>query len=103
MLVKKFHMLLAASGLLALAACGGSGDDKAAEAVENQAEEQAQALESQADALEAAGNEAGADAVENQADIVEEAGEQKADAIDDADPVVTDAAPTTDAAPAETH
>ncbi len=79
----KFLMKAAAgAGLLALAACGGDADDRAAANVEAAAENQADALEQQADM---APNETMEDSLERQADNVEEAGEAKADAIDDND------------------
>lgn len=67
---------------LALAACGGNGDDRAAENVEDAAENQADLLEEMA---ENATNEAAEEALENRADAVEDTGEEKADAIDDSD------------------
>ncbi len=79
----KFLMKAAAgAGLLALAACGGNADDKAADNVEAAAENQADALE---DAADRAPNETMEDSLEQQADNVEEAGEAKAEAIDDND------------------
>jgi UDP-N-acetylmuramyl tripeptide synthase len=73
---------VAGASLLALAACGGNADDKAADNVEAAAENQADALEEAADN---ATNETMEDSLEQQADKVREAGEDKADAIDDAD------------------
>lgn len=73
---------LASAGLVALAACGGDADDKAAANVEAAAENQADALEQQADL---APNETMEEALEDQADNVEDAGENKAEAIDDRD------------------
>ena len=77
-------MLGAAFGasLFALAACGGSGDDRAAENVEERAETEAEGLEDAADATD---NEAAAEALRDRAETVEETGEERADAIDDAD------------------
>ena len=77
-------LLAAALGasLFALAACGGSGDDAAAENVEERAETEAEGLRDAADATE---NEAAAEALRDQAETVEETGEERADAIDDAD------------------
>ncbi|MCP3731544.1 hypothetical protein M9978_14040 [Sphingomonas sp. MG17] len=73
---------VAGASLLALAACGGNADDKAADNVEAAAENQADALEEAADNTT---NETMEDSLEQQADKVREAGEDKADAIDDAD------------------
>ncbi|WP_343519074.1 hypothetical protein [Sphingomonas sp.] len=73
---------LAGAGLVALAACGGDADDKAAANVEAAAENQADNLEQQADL---APNETMEEALDDQADNVEAAGEAKADAIDDND------------------
>jgi hypothetical protein len=71
--MKKFYapalMILMATPL---AACGGDGDDRLAEQVED-------AAENRADAAEAAG------ATDAQADAIEDAGEARAEAIDDAD------------------
>ena len=73
---------LLGAGLLALAACGGQGDDALADNVEDTAENQADALEEQADN---AATDAQEDALEDNAQVVEETGEAKAEAIDDAD------------------
>ena len=73
---------LAGAGLMALAACGGDADDRAAANVEAAAENQADVLEDMADNTT---NETLEDSLEAQADNVEDAGENKADAIDDAD------------------
>lgn len=73
---------MAGAGLIALAACGGGADDKAASNVEAAAENQADALEDLADNTS---NETLADSLEAQADNVEDAGEAKAEAIDRAD------------------
>lgn len=74
--------MLGAAGLLALTACGGNADDRAAENVEAMTENRADALETQADAT---GNGQAADALEDRADNVEEAGEDAADRADDSD------------------
>lgn len=70
-----------AAACLALAACGGKGDDQLGE----QAQE---AMDNQADALDAAADNssgANADVLEAQADAAREAGEDKEEAIDDSD------------------
>lgn len=76
---------LLGAGLLALAACGGKGDDTLADNVEDAAENQADVLEEQADN---ATTDAQEDALEDNAQVVRETGDAKAEAIDDADVVV---------------
>ncbi|MFL6846562.1 MAG: hypothetical protein ACJ8ER_16975 [Allosphingosinicella sp.] len=70
------------AGLLALAACGGKGDDSLAANVEDNADAVADNIDAAADN---AGNEAVEENLEDKADAVREAGEEKADAIDDSD------------------
>jgi predicted small lipoprotein YifL len=73
--------LILAAGLLSLGACGGKGDDKAAEEVE-------QAFENKAEALDrAAENASGAaeEKLEDQAEIYRRTGEAAAEAVDDVD------------------
>lgn len=86
--MKKISFAIAGATALALAACGGEGDDALADEYEDAAENEADALEEQADQAEAMGDEATADALEEQADQVEAEGEAMEDAVDDADPVV---------------
>ena len=69
------------AGFLALAACGGKGDDKAAEDVE-------QAFENKAEALDrAAANASGAteERLEDEAEVYRRTGEAAAEAIDEVD------------------
>ncbi|HEX6374893.1 MAG TPA: hypothetical protein VFZ91_04155 [Allosphingosinicella sp.] len=80
-------MLKAALGasLLALAACGGQGDDSLGDNVADNADAVADNIEAVA---ENSGNEVVEEALENKADAVREAGEDKEEAIDDADVTV---------------
>lgn len=74
--------LLGAAGLLALAACGGNADDKAADNIEAMTENVADTLEDQADATN---NGQVEDALEDRAENVRDMGEDKADQADDTD------------------
>ena len=68
--------------MIALAGCGGSGDDSLGDNA-------AEAAEAKADNLQAAAdnstNETQSDALEDQAEAVKDAGEEREEAIDDAD------------------
>jgi outer membrane PBP1 activator LpoA protein len=79
--MKKISFALVGAASLALAACGGQGDDTLGENVQENMEAAAENLEEQAD------NAAGAEAanLENQADQLREAGENAEEAIDEAD------------------
>ena len=79
--MKTISFALVGAASLALAACGGQGDDALAENVQENYENQAENLEAAAD------NATGAEAanLENQADALEDAGENAEEAIDDAD------------------
>lgn len=76
-----FNSILA-GGMLALAACGGQGDDAAGDNVAEAAEAQAENLEAMADNTS---NEAVTEALETRADVVEEGGAAMEEAIDEAD------------------
>jgi hypothetical protein len=78
----KVSKLLLGAGLLALAACGGQGDDTAGENVQEAYENQAENLDAMADNTS---NEVASDTLENQADQLRETGEAKEEAIDEAD------------------
>ncbi|MEA1071700.1 hypothetical protein [Sphingomonas sp. LY160] len=80
--MKKLSFALVGASALALAACGGKGDDTLADNVEDNYEAAADNLEMMADNTANAGEAA---ALENQADALEAEGDRKADAIDDAD------------------
>lgn len=80
--MKTFTKILFASGAaLALAACGGQGDDAAGDAVAESADNQADAMEEMADNMSGNAEEA----MEDKAEAVRDKGEMKEEAIDDAD------------------
>ena len=70
------------AAFVALAACGGKGDDSLGSNVEQAYDNQADALDAMADNT---ANEATSDALENKADALRDEGDRKSDAIDDAD------------------
>ena len=80
--MKKLSFAVVGAAALALAACGGKGDDALADNVEDNYEAAADNLEAMADNT---ANGAEAAALENQADALEVEGDRKADAIDKAD------------------
>lgn len=79
--MRKISFALVGAAALAVAACGGTGDDTLGENVQENMEAAGDALDDMAD--NAAGNEAAT--LENQAAALREAGENAEDAIDDAD------------------
>jgi len=80
--MKKLSFAIVGAAALALAACGGKGDDALADNVEDNYDAAADNLDAMADNT---ANAAEADVLENQADALKEEGDAKADAIDDAD------------------
>ena len=79
--MKRLITACLAASTLALAACGGDGDDKLGQRAED-------AAENKADTLDAAAENASgaqADALEDQADATREAGDAKEEAIDNTD------------------
>ena len=86
--MKKLSFAIVGAASLALAACGGQGDDALGENVQENMEAQAENL----DALAAnAANDAEAEALGNQADQLEQEGENREEAIDEADVNAADA------------
>jgi hypothetical protein len=79
--MRKISFALVGAASLALAACGGQGDDTLGENVQENMENAADALDESAD--NASAGEAAA--LENQADALREAGENAEEAIDAAD------------------
>jgi hypothetical protein len=80
--MKKISFALVGAASLALAACGGSGDDSLGDNVNDNYEAAADNLEMMADNT---GNAAAADTLENQADALETEGDRQEEAIDEAD------------------
>jgi hypothetical protein len=80
--MKKLSFALVGAASLALAACGGQGDDTLGDQVEDNYENAAENLE---DAAENTGNAAEAEALQNQAEELKEEGEAKEEQIDEAD------------------
>ncbi len=79
--MKKLTFALVGAASLALAACGGQGDDSLGDNVNDNFEAASDNLEAMAD------NTSGttAETLENQADALEAEGERKEEAIDEAD------------------
>ena len=80
--MKKISFALVGAATLALAACGGQGDDSLGENVQENLENAADAVDNLADQTANTGEAA---ALENQADQLRAAGENAEEAIDDAD------------------
>ena len=80
--MNKLSFAIVGAASLALAGCGGQGDDSLGENVQENYEAQAENLDAMADN---AATEAEAEALGNQADQLEEQGEQAEERIDDAD------------------
>jgi hypothetical protein len=79
--MKKLSFAIVGAAALALAACGGQGDDALGDNIEDNYDAAADNLEAMAD--NAVGNEAAA--LENQADALEAEGDAKEEAVDEAD------------------
>jgi hypothetical protein len=80
--MKKLSFAIVGAAALALAACGGKGDDALGDNVADNYEAAADNLEMMADNAATPGAEA---ALENQADALEAEGARKEEAIDEAD------------------
>ncbi len=81
-MMKKISFALVGAAALALAACGGQGDDALGDNVADNYDAAADNLDAAADN---ATNEVVEDNLENQADALREEGEAKEEAIDEAD------------------
>ena len=79
--MKLVSTVIAVSAFAALAACGGQGDDKMGENVQEAYENQADSLDAMADNTTGTAE----DSLEAQADALREEGERKEEAIDDSD------------------
>ena len=79
--MKKLSFAIVGAAALALAACGGQGDDALGDNIEDNSDAAADNLEAMAD--NAVGNEAAA--LENQADALEAEGDAREEAVDEAD------------------
>ena len=79
--MKKFAFAVVGAASIALAGCGGKGDDALGENVQENMENQADNL----DALAANAGDAEAEALGNQADELRNEGARAEEAIDDAD------------------
>jgi hypothetical protein len=80
--MNKLTFALVGAASLALAACGGKGDDSLGDNVNDNYEAAADNLDAMADNT---ANGAAAATLENQADALEAEGDRKEEAIDDAD------------------
>jgi ABC-type glycerol-3-phosphate transport system substrate-binding protein len=80
--MKRILTSVAMAGLIALAACGGQGDDSLGDNAADRADAQADNLDALADNTS---NGMQADTLEQQADALRDQGEAREEAIDDAD------------------
>ena len=80
--MKKLSFALVGAAALALAACGGQGDDTLGDNIADNYDAAADNLEAAADNT---ANGMESDVLENQADALREEGEAKEEAVDDAD------------------
>ena len=80
--MKRFAFAIVGAASIALAGCGGQGDDALAENVQENMEDQADNLDAMAGN---AATDAEAEALGNQADQLRDEGERREEAIDDAD------------------
>ena len=80
--MKKLSFAIVGAAALALAACGGKGDDALGDNVEQNYDNAADNLDAMADN---ATNEVVEDKLENQADALRDEGKAKEEAIDEAD------------------